>query len=201
MKWKKIAAILAAVIVAAAVYFLFFRVKQPRVFVSWISWDPMCLKLGDNATIYLTLNNSEVSDERVVIEFYVQKFLSDSLSPYRKVSFKEVVVPGNSSFTVCFNWKPSEPGFYALYFKLSSGGFARQKVFVSSGESNVFSFVVMGDNRPDSPSAPPTKKFKESLEEIALLHPDFVVIVGDLVYGYRSGYRKLAWIPKRGYDL
>jgi len=49
----------------------------------------------------------------------------------------------------------------------------------------VFRFVVMGDNRPAGGGDPVTQPevFLGMIEEISLLDPDFVVIVGDLILG------------------
>ena len=49
-----------------------------------------------------------------------------------------------------------------------------------------FTFVVMGDNRPwgSDPSLPQPKVFLRSIEESNRFDPDFVVINGDLIWGY-----------------
>jgi len=48
-----------------------------------------------------------------------------------------------------------------------------------------FQFVVMGDNRAAQPVVQP-ETYKRIINEINLLNPDLVVIVGDLIRGYTS---------------
>ena len=63
-------------------------------------------------------------------------------------------------------------------------------LFISSSttfaakQKTSFRFVVLGDSRPICGYIPQPYPFKMMLEEINLISPDFVVNVGDLVYGY-----------------
>lgn len=49
-----------------------------------------------------------------------------------------------------------------------------------------FTFAVLGDSRPIFPGLPQGKPFKDIINEIELIHPDFMIDVGDLVFGYMS---------------
>jgi len=59
--------------------------------------------------------------------------------------------------------------------------------------AEAFSFVAMGDNRPhgDSDRITQPPHFVRAIDEINLLDPDFVVICGDLIYGYTSDEKLL----------
>ena len=57
-------------------------------------------------------------------------------------------------------------------------------VIVSLGFSQQFNFVVFGDNRPFNNEDPQPQIFKEIVQNVEWIHPDFVVDVGDLIYGY-----------------
>src|SRR5258708_5438239 len=46
-----------------------------------------------------------------------------------------------------------------------------------------FSFIVLGDNRPAGSGQPPTATFRRLLEQVQQIHPAFVLSSGDLVYG------------------
>jgi hypothetical protein len=65
-------------------------------------------------------------------------------------------------------------------------------------ESNEFTFVALGDNRPAGSGQPPTDVFKRILTEVGWIHPAFVLSTGDLIYGNEESvdmYRKeCAWI-------
>jgi predicted phosphodiesterase len=50
-------------------------------------------------------------------------------------------------------------------------------------------FVVMGDNRPQwggDDIVTPSPMYQRAIDEVNLLQPEFVIIVGDLIYGYSS---------------
>ena len=50
-------------------------------------------------------------------------------------------------------------------------------------------FVVMGDNRPQwggEDVVTPSPMYQRAISEVNLVHPEFVIIVGDLIYGYDS---------------
>jgi len=47
-----------------------------------------------------------------------------------------------------------------------------------------FNFIVFGDNRPTSPTRPLPGVVDIILKEISFIHPDFVVNIGDLIWGY-----------------
>lgn len=65
-------------------------------------------------------------------------------------------------------------------------------------ESNEFTFIALGDNRPAGSGQPPTEVFKRILTEVGWIHPAFVLSTGDLIYGNEESidqYRKeCAWI-------
>ncbi len=52
------------------------------------------------------------------------------------------------------------------------------------GFSQQFRFVVFGDNRPFNNQDVQPPIFRQIVREVEWIHPDFVVDVGDLVYGY-----------------
>lgn len=56
--------------------------------------------------------------------------------------------------------------------------------FILSADS--FTFAVFGDSRPIFPGLPQSKPFKDIINEIELIHPDLMIDVGDLVFGYMS---------------
>ncbi|HDM71029.1 MAG TPA: metallophosphoesterase, partial [Thermotogales bacterium] len=48
-----------------------------------------------------------------------------------------------------------------------------------------FTFIIFGDSRPTSPSRPmPDDLLSRILQEISLIHPDFVIHTGDMIVGY-----------------
>jgi len=49
--------------------------------------------------------------------------------------------------------------------------------------SNDFWFVALGDNRPAGAGLPPTRTFRELIEEVSIIDPAFVISSGDLLYG------------------
>ncbi len=60
-------------------------------------------------------------------------------------------------------------------------------------ESNDFTFVALGDNRPAGAGQPPTEVFRHILTEVSWIHPAFVLSSGDLIYGNEESieqYRK-----------
>ncbi len=63
-------------------------------------------------------------------------------------------------------------------------------VIVSLSFSQQFKFVVFGDNRPfnNQDTQPPI--FKQIVQDVEWIHPDFVVDVGDLIYGYGADARR-----------
>lgn len=54
-----------------------------------------------------------------------------------------------------------------------------------------FTFAVFGDSRPVLFGLPQGKPFKDIISEIELVHPDFMVDVGDLVFGYMSDEKEV----------
>ena len=58
-------------------------------------------------------------------------------------------------------------------------------IWDGSAGAREFRFAVLGDNRSTAPVVQPLP-FKWAIEELNLLNPDFVVIVGDLIRGYTS---------------
>lgn len=55
-----------------------------------------------------------------------------------------------------------------------------------------FTFVVIGDTRPIGPGMElPVELLQRMFHEIALIKPDFVVNVGDIVFGYRESYEQV----------
>src|SRR5207302_784457 len=67
-------------------------------------------------------------------------------------------------------------------------GLIAASILVASGTAEAkteppFTFVVFGDNRPASADKPQPDVFKQILGEVRVLHPDFVVTTGDLIYG------------------
>jgi len=58
-------------------------------------------------------------------------------------------------------------------------------IWDGSAGAREFRFAVLGDNRSTAPVVQPLP-FRWAIEEINLLNPDFVVIVGDLIRGYTS---------------
>ena len=48
---------------------------------------------------------------------------------------------------------------------------------------NDFWFVALGDNRPARPGLPPTRTFKQLIDEVGTIGPSFVISSGDLLYG------------------
>ncbi len=63
---------------------------------------------------------------------------------------------------------------------------------------NDYWFVALGDNRPAGAGLPPTRVYKELLEEVATIGPSFVISSGDLLYGNEetlAQYRQeVAWM-------
>ena len=70
--------------------------------------------------------------------------------------------------------------FFFLLLSLALFGFSKQ-----------FRFVVFGDNRPFNNEDPQPVIFKEIVENVEWIHPDFVVDVGDLIYGYGANAQRM----------
>lgn len=50
-------------------------------------------------------------------------------------------------------------------------------------ESSDFTFIALGDNRPAGAGLPPTRTYRELIEEVSVIGPAFVLSSGDLYYG------------------
>ncbi|MDR3692200.1 MAG: metallophosphoesterase [Fimbriimonas sp.] len=63
---------------------------------------------------------------------------------------------------------------------------------------NDFWFVALGDNRPAGAGLPPTRTFRQLLDEVGIIGPSFVISSGDLLYGNEetlAQYRQeIAWM-------
>jgi hypothetical protein len=61
-----------------------------------------------------------------------------------------------------------------------------------------FWFVALGDNRPAGAGLPPTHTFKQLLEEVSAVGPDFILSSGDLLYGNEETLdqykQEIAWM-------
>jgi len=61
-----------------------------------------------------------------------------------------------------------------------------------------FWFVALGDNRPAGPGLPPTHTFRELLQEIGTIGPEFILSSGDLLYGNEETLgqykQEIAWM-------
>ncbi len=73
--------------------------------------------------------------------------------------------------------------FFALFLVLCL-------TFSVYAKSDAFSFVVIGDTRPDK-FIQSQKAFYEHIDNINNINPDFVINVGDLIYGYTSDTSKI----------
>ncbi len=61
-----------------------------------------------------------------------------------------------------------------------------------------FWFIAMGDNRPAGAGIPPTRTFRQLIEEAGIIGPAFVISSGDLVYGNEETLdqykQEIAWM-------
>ncbi len=63
-------------------------------------------------------------------------------------------------------------------------------LFLSAGFSQSFRFAVFGDNRPFNNVDDQPEIFKEVVQNIEIIHPAFVVGVGDFIYGYGANAQR-----------
>jgi len=185
------AAVILLLAVAGGVYY--YLNLLPPVMFTYIEWSPDIIRAGQPVTFKLTLNNSG-GPAAYRVDVYVARVHYAHVGAPLKVGSFTVQAPGHGSATASYTYTFEKPGFYVLYFR-ANGAELRQLIYASPGyrpDAN-FSFAVFGDNRPVNGISPQPGTFKELIREVSLIHPDFSVLVGDVIYGYRSDVARLKW--------
>ena len=159
-----------------------------QVVVKSITWEPEDITVGTSCIIRITLKCSGEA-RYVETRFYVVKYSLDGLSkPTRISTLVTPIINGIARINV--SWKPMFPGFYRLIFSTNLSVSIRQTIFVNNGYKT-FRFIVCGDCRPARPNDPIPETFKKLINVVNLIRPDFLIIAGDLIYGYHATGRNL----------
>ncbi len=185
----KLLVVLVVIAVAAVAAYLYLKERTlPTPTFTDITWEPEVIVAGRPVVFRLTLAHRSPFGTKATITVYVSKYDYTGFGEYSPIGRLEADVGPNSEREVVFEWVPPSPGFYRLRFEVSGGGYLNQVVYVSSPdrEKEAFVFAVLGDNRPADGVMPQPSVFKEIVREINLIHPDFAIIVGDIIYGYDS---------------
>ncbi len=189
---KQLAASLLLLLAVAGGVYYYLNLLPPVMF-TWIEWKPEIIRAGKPVTFTVTLNSTGGSGTHRV-DVYVARVYYAHVGEPEKAGGFEVQVPAHGSGKGSFTYTFDKPGFYVLYFR-SGQASLRQLVYVSPGYNADarFTFAVYGDNRPVNSISPQPDVFKELIREVNLIHPDFSVLVGDVIYGYRSDVARLKW--------
>lgn len=193
---KKGLLLLASITVVAAFACVYFLEEKPlpTLIFSDIGWEPEIISAGRPVVFKLKLAYRGFLPRLVTVRAFAARYY-DYLGFGKFKLFHEVrvsVFPGRES-TVEIKWIPPEAGFYRLRFEVDEGSYLNQLIRVSGSKEvkKAFVFAVLGDNRPASKDMPQPAVFKELVREINLIHPDFVIIVGDVIYGGERDLAKL----------
>lgn len=189
-KKQAVAALLLFLAVIGGVYYYFNTL--PSVYFSWIEWSPEIIRADQQVAFTVTLNGTAPGRHRV--DVYVAKVYYAHVGEPEKVGSFDVEIGSSGTGKGSFKYTFSKPGFYVLEFR-SGQATLRQLVYASPGYNSdaSFTFAVFGDNRPVNGISPQPDAFKELIGEVSLIHPDFSVLVGDVIYGYRSDVARLKW--------
>ena len=192
-KVKILIAIALIVALAVAVYFYLQQSELSTPLFDDIRWSPEIIRAGKPVTFNLTIIHTGLLPALGEVKVYVSK--------YRYVGFSEPTLAGSfkislnpqSSASYTYVWTPPKAGFYRLKFVIEGGGSLTQLVYAApqNQTASSFTFAVFGDNRPNGGIQPQPDVFKEIAREVRLIHPDFAVLTGDIIYGYRSDIPRL----------
>lgn len=192
-KVKILIAIALIAVLAAAVYFYLQQSELPSPLFDNIRWSPEIIRAGQSVEFSLTITNTGIFPASGEVKVYVSKYSYFGFTkPTLAGSFKISLNP-YSSASYTYTWTPPEPGFYRLKFVIDGGGSLTQLIYAApqTRTESSFIFAVFGDNRPADGVQPQPEVFKEIAREVRLIHPDFAVLVGDVIYGYRSDIPRL----------
>jgi len=192
-KVKILIAIALIVTLAATVYYYLQQSELPTPLFDNVRWSPEIIRADKPVTFNLTIIHTGFFPASREVKVYVSKYSYPGFSePMLTGSFKISLNP-HSSASYTYTWTPPEPGFYRLKFVIDGGGSLTQLVYAASQTQTTssFTFAVFGDNRPADGVQPQPEVFKEIAREVRLIHPDFAVLVGDIIYGYRSDVPRL----------
>ena len=180
-------------VVALAVYLYIRENSLPSPTFTNVVWEPEIIRAGQPVTFRLTVEHRGIFSVHVVIRVYASKYAYSSFPKAVPVGYVEVELGPGATKDVEFHWTPPEEGFYKLRFEIEGGGYLNQLVYAAprEGGPEAFTFVVFGDNRPSDGVMPQPPVFSEIAREVNLIHPDFAVLVGDVIYGYRSDIARL----------
>jgi len=162
----------------------------------WFEWSPEIIEVGDKVVFQTTLENTapwEVSGEA---KLYIQDM--DELGEYREpvhISSKPYRVGPGGKTVIGIEVVLNTSGFHKLI--IDFGGRTRVKQLIHVYDPNKaiesYTFAFFADNRPGGPLTPQPEQFKKLIKILNVLRPDFAILGGDIVYGYRSQGPVLAW--------
>lgn len=185
--------IVLLVLVGGGIYY-YQQNQLSEVYFTNIAWSPEIIRKNTPVTFSLSLVNKGMFDKKLTFEIVLEKICHTGICGRDRIGELTVTVKKRRVTRVNYTYTFPEEGFYYLIFK-SGETSLRQLVYVSPGieRRSVFSFAVFGDNRPPDSVSPQPAVFKELIRELNLIRPDFAVLVGDIIYGYRSDLARLKW--------
>jgi len=163
----------------------------PPAYFSWIEWSPEIIRAGRQVEFTVTLNSTGAGGTYRV-DVYLARIHYAHVGEPERVGGFDVHIGGSGTGRGSFRYVFREPGFYVLEFR-SGQATLRQLVYASPGYRSEasFTFAVFGDNRPANKASPQPEVFKRLVDEVNLIHPDFSLLLGDVIYGYRSSLARL----------
>ncbi len=188
-----LASIILLVVVSGGVYY-YYQNQLSEVYFTNIVWSPEIIRKNVPVTFSLNITNKGMFDKKLIFEVFLEKVCHATICRQDKIGEFTVTVKRGSVTQVNYTYSFPEEGFYHLIFR-SSETSLRQLIYVSPGKSSqsVFRFAVFGDNRPPDAVTPQPAVFKELIRELNLIRPEFAILVGDVIYGYRSDIARLKW--------
>lgn len=187
-----LAAVVVAVI-ALAVYLYLRENSLPSPTFTNVVWEPEIIRAGQPVTFRLTIEHRGILSTHAVVRVYASRYAYGGFLKAEPVGRIETELSPGTAREVTFRWTPPEEGFYKLRFEIEGGGYLNQLVYAAprEGGPEAFTFAVFGDNRPSDGVMPQPPVFSEIAREVNLIRPDFAVLVGDVIYGYRSDIARL----------
>ena len=184
------------ILLAGGLYYYSFSSMPSIVFIG-ISWSPEHIVEKAPVSFNLTIQNRYFFSRKVNIKVYLTKFSWDGEGDEIEIGKKPINLPPSSVSSVQYSLIFNRTGFYRVKFLISSNIYLKQLIWVSPSNKKIkyFRFAVFGDNRPANSMFPQPEPFKELIKEVNIIHPNFSVLIGDIIYGYHCdmGRIKLQW--------
>ncbi len=183
-----------AILVGGYLY-LYSISAPPSLRPIWIDWEPEVITVGRETTFTLTMENVGWGASGV-LKVYIRSFdRYGGLGEPRLIAEQEYSVGGGETRNISVSISIPEEGFYRLIFDFGGRTKARQLIYVYDPDNprEEYRFAFFADNRPGGPLTPQPEQFKKLIRILNIVRPDFAILGGDIVYGYRSEAVVLAW--------